>query len=86
MLDDLPSDTRQDLLRIQLAAVRFGGGSLERLKIAVELCKQDFRDLLMSAGFGQDSNAHLAWASRPVHERDAGNWMNGGKTEGEAGG
>lgn len=82
MLDDPPSNTLQDALRLQLAAVRYSGGSLKRLQSAIELCKRDFRDLLMYAGLGEDISAHLAWVPRRFRERDAENWMNGRQIEG----
>ncbi len=81
MLDELPRDGRQPFLRLKLAAIRRSGGSLQRLESAVELGKQDFRDLLMSAGFG-DPNAHLRWVPRPFHKRDADRWLAGGQIEG----
>ena len=31
------------------------------LDTAIELAKTDWRDLLMSAGFGEDINAHEKW-------------------------
>ena len=80
-LEELQTDERQVPLRLQLAAIRRSGGSLQRLKSAIELGKQDFRDLLMSAGFG-DPNAHLKWVPRPFHQRDAESWLAGGQIEG----
>ena len=82
MLGELPDDTRQDALRIQLAAVRYSGGSLQRLRSAIAVCRRDFRDLLMNAGFGEDINEHLSWVPRPFHKHDLVNWLNGERIRG----
>lgn len=81
MLDELGSDPHQTPLRLKLAAVRCSGGALERLRRAIELGQQDFRDLLMSAGFG-DPDAHLKWVPRPFHQRDADDWLAGIQIDG----
>jgi hypothetical protein len=81
MLDDLQIDRRPASLYLKLAAVRCSGGSLQRLKRAIEMGNQDFRDLLMSAGF-EGTNAHLSWVPRSFHQRDAENWLAGGQIEG----
>ena len=49
------------LERFRFAALKCSGGSLPALRKAVELAKLDWRDLLVSAGFGDDVNAHLKW-------------------------
>ena len=49
------------LERIRFAALKVSGGQLDRLEKAVELAKLDWRDLLMSAGFGYDSTEHERW-------------------------
>ena len=82
MLDELPDNTRQDTLRLQLAAVRYSGGSLQRLRDGIELCEQDIRDLLMNAGFGEDATAHMKWIPRPFRKIDAEKWMNGDQIDG----
>ena len=48
--------------RIQIAAIRWTGGSLMKLASAVDQANWDWRDLLMGAGFGHDTKAHLEWA------------------------
>jgi len=48
--------------RVRLAALKCSGGDLARLKMAVELAKTDWRDLLLEAGFGEDIEAHEKWA------------------------
>lgn len=51
----------EDLDRFRIAALRLSEGSLDRLREAIELAKIDWRDLLMAAGFGHDTSAHLSW-------------------------
>ncbi len=47
--------------RCEIAALKISHGSLEGLRRAVNLYHTDFRDLLMSAGFGFDAGAHERW-------------------------
>ena len=47
--------------RIRIAAIRASKGSLDLLSQAADLARLDYRDLLMGAGFGHDTEAHLAW-------------------------
>src|SRR5690348_16640358 len=51
----------QGLERFQFAALKLSGGDLWELRSAIELAKKDWRDLLMAAGFGEDTRAHLFW-------------------------
>jgi hypothetical protein len=46
--------------RVRMAALRLSNGNLEKLHEALALGKRDWRDLLVSAGFGQ-LDAHLEW-------------------------
>ena len=70
MLDDFQIDRCPVSLYLKLAAVRCSGGSLQRLEDAIEMGNQDFRELLLDAGF-EGTNAHLRWVPRPFHQRDA---------------
>ena len=47
--------------RVRFAAIKLSGGRIEQLREAIELAKTDWRDLLMSAGFGNDVSAHKRW-------------------------
>lgn len=47
--------------RIRIAAIRASKGSLDLLAQAADLARLDYRDLLMGAGFGHDTKAHLTW-------------------------
>ena len=49
------------LERFRFAALKLGDGRLDGLRQAVALAKADWRDLLMSAGFGEDVAAHNRW-------------------------
>ena len=50
-----------ELERIRFAALKCSVGHLDRLLEAIELAQQDWRDLLMAAGFGEDVKAHRRW-------------------------
>ena len=49
------------LERYRYAALKLSEGNVESLRRAVRLAQDDWRDLLMSAGFGQDVTAHERW-------------------------
>lgn len=66
--DDLPGGISSSLAlleRIRAAALKFSGGSLNQLAKATALARQDWRDVLMAAGFG-DTHAHDAWLNEPL--------------------
>lgn len=50
-----------ELEPIRFADMKLSDGHLDRLLEAIELAQQDWRDLLMAAGFGEDVNAHKRW-------------------------
>ena len=54
------SDSTQ-MERIRFAALKLSAGNLDALRQAIDLAKIDWRDLLMSAGFGSDIHAHKKW-------------------------
>ena len=60
-LPGLKAYTPIELERFQFAALKLSNGDLGKLKQALDLAKVDWRDLLMSAGFGEDINAHNSW-------------------------
>jgi hypothetical protein len=57
----MSTGTSEDLERIRFAVLRESGGDLPRLRRAVEMAKVDWRDLLMGAGFGLQTDAHERW-------------------------
>lgn len=69
--------TPESLDRLRLAALRVSGGSIDGLGDALEIAAQDWRDLLVAAGFGGDASAHLHWTPRPFTSRDMTAWRAG---------
>jgi len=47
--------------RVRCAALKLSGGSLEKLQAAVRVAQNDWRDVLVAAGFANSLTAHLAW-------------------------
>ena len=60
----LDTATPAELQRFHFAALKVSGGNLGRLREAIELAKQDWRDLLVAAGFANSCDAHLHWQPR----------------------
>ncbi len=50
-----------DLVRVNAAALKCSGGTLEGLVDAIALAQTDWRDLLVAAGFANYTSAHLDW-------------------------
>lgn len=62
--DNLPFMEGADevsLERVRFAAIRVSDGNISKLGIAIRLAYVDWRDLLVSAGFAEDSEAHKNW-------------------------
>jgi hypothetical protein len=55
------SNSASDLERIRFAALKVSDGDLDRLYEAIELAQTDWRDLLVTADFGEDPEAHAQW-------------------------
>ena len=56
------SDATPDgLERVRFAVLKLSAGDLEELISALVLAQTDWRDALVSAGFGYDPNAHVRW-------------------------
>jgi hypothetical protein len=49
------------LERVRFAALKLSSGNLKKLHDAIRLAKEDWRDLLVSAQFADDVNAHSHW-------------------------
>jgi hypothetical protein len=47
--------------RIRFAALKVSGGVLSELERAVQVANEDWRDLLVAAGFAHDTQAHKNW-------------------------
>ena len=55
------------LERIRFAILKLSHGDLNALQRAMDLAKLDWRDALVSAGFGDDIKAHESWwPQRPI--------------------
>jgi hypothetical protein len=62
--------TPAGLERTRFAALKLGGGELQRLREAVRLAQADWRDLLVAAGFADDIHAHEKWLPSRFIERE----------------
>ena len=51
--------------RVRLAALKVSNGDIARLCEAIDLAALDWRDLLVAAGFAEDTLAHLEWRPAP---------------------
>lgn len=47
--------------RIRFAVLKLSGGNFEKLIEQTHEATLDWRDVLVAAGFGEDTKAHLAW-------------------------
>ncbi|MBI3716901.1 MAG: hypothetical protein HY255_12990 [Betaproteobacteria bacterium] len=61
----LESLNAAELERYQFAALKLSRGTIEGLEQAVAVANQDWRDLLMAAGFGHSVRAHEKWLPEP---------------------
>jgi hypothetical protein len=53
------------LERFRFAALKLSNGNLDKLRQAIALAKDDWRDLLVAAGFGNDVTEHNRWLPNP---------------------
>jgi hypothetical protein len=54
--------------QICLSALKYSKGQLDRFLIGIEEGEKDFRDLIVSAYFATDINAHIKWADQVIKE------------------
>ena len=47
--------------RVQCAALKLSAGRMDGLYDAIALAQTDWRDLLVAAGFAEDTRAHKSW-------------------------
>ncbi len=62
--EDLPfceNKTPEDLERIRFSVLRLSSGQIDKLCDAIDLAQTDWRDLLMSADFGDNVEMHIDW-------------------------
>ena len=65
--NNLPSCERLDefqLERVRFAVLKLSKGDVDQLKKAIGLAKEDWRDLLVSAEFANDLDAHKRWCPK----------------------
>jgi hypothetical protein len=58
--------------RVRIAALKVSDGNIEKLKEAIAVGKNDWRDILYSAGFANDTKKHLRWIPGQVEK----SWFN----------
>jgi hypothetical protein len=63
----LHSNSKDSIERIQLAVLKLSNGKVDKFLAAAELAQLDWRDALVSAGFGDDPKAHLKWVNKLLH-------------------
>ena len=56
--------THEQMERIRFGVLKLAHENTLNLNAAISLAQTDWRDLLMSAGFGEELNAHEEWAKR----------------------
>jgi hypothetical protein len=69
-----PDENEIAFERLRFAALKVSNGDVEVLKKAIDLAKQDFRDLLWAAGFAWSTTAHKRWMPKGVGPQVEGWW------------
>lgn len=54
-------DQQSEAERVRFAALKVSNGDLKKLAQAIELANQDYRDLLVEAGFANHHEEHQRW-------------------------
>src|SRR5262249_23491957 len=72
----------EDSERLRFAALRLSHGDLRALDEAIALGRTDWRDLLMAADFGYDTQAHERWVPRRLTPILIDRWRAGEAIEG----
>ncbi|MEQ1833301.1 MAG: GNAT family protein [Candidatus Eisenbacteria bacterium] len=57
----MPADREEGLVRVRCAVLKLSGGSLDELRTAIRIAREDWRDSLVAAGFGHGVRAHRDW-------------------------
>ncbi len=58
----------EDMDRIRFSVIKLSEGDMNKLDAAIKLANVDWRDLLVSAGFGHDVDAHNEWFKHTTGE------------------
>jgi hypothetical protein len=64
----LEKATPRELDRFRYAALKLSDGDLKRLRWAIKMAQIDWRDLLVTASFAEDADAHRKWL--PTRRQD----------------
>jgi hypothetical protein len=64
-----PNPDPHSMERLRFAALKLSDGEIEKLRQAIILAQQDWRDLLMAAGFGHSLDEHKKWAEEILRQR-----------------
>jgi hypothetical protein len=62
--------TPENMERIRFAILKLTKQSRLNLAVGIYQAQTDWRDLLMSAGFGHDANQHMAWYQEQMDSDD----------------
>jgi hypothetical protein len=67
----MTSQGAEGIERVRCAAVKLSQGSLEALRSTIREANNDWRDVLVAAGFADNLVAHQSWLSSEgdLHER-----------------
>jgi hypothetical protein len=60
----------EDMERIRFAVLKMTLNSPLNLAVGIYLAQSDWRDLLMAAGFGDDTTQHLAWYNEQMDAKN----------------
>lgn len=59
--ENIINNSRSELERIRQGILKISKGDIEQLKKTIEWAKIDWRDILSTAGFADDTEAHKNW-------------------------
>ncbi len=70
--DNLPFQSGKDeteLERLRFAVLKLSGGNMNRLRAAIALAQEDWRDLLIETSFADSFDGHTRWANEYLSGR-----------------
>lgn len=57
----IDSQGAEGVERVRASVLKLSEGSMDKLRYAVKVAKEDWRDVFVAAGFGHDPLAHRGW-------------------------
>jgi hypothetical protein len=60
----------EDMERIRFAILKLTKQAPLNLAVGIHLAQTDWRDLLMSAGFGHDASEHISWYDKQLNKTE----------------